>query len=216
MVDETTPKKICLFGPQGSGKGTQAERLVGLFGVPHVSPGNIFRQAVAEGSELGLKVESIINSGSLVPDEVTNQLVKERLELEDCLDGFVLDGYPRNEVQAVALDEVSTLTHVIVIEIPDEESISRISMRRTCSNCGMTYHLQSKPSKVEGVCDSCGSELVQRDDDKPEAIRHRLNIYHQETEPLIKRYEDRGVLHRIDGRGSIDAVWERVQSCFFS
>ncbi len=215
MVDESTPKKICLFGPQGSGKGTQAERLVDLFGVPHVSPGNIFRQAVAEGTELGAKVESIINAGTLVTDEITNELVKQRLEQEDCLEGFVLDGYPRNLVQADALDAMTSLTHVVLIDIPDEDSVARISQRRVCTNCGMTYHMESKRPKSDGICDSCGSKLIHRDDDKPEAIQKRLAIYHADTEPLLERYEKRGVLCRVDGRGSIDVVWEAVQGCFF-
>ncbi len=215
MVDETQAKKICLFGPQGSGKGTQAEKLVALFGVPQVSPGNIFRQAVADNTDLGQTVEDILNRGDLVPNEVTNALVQERLEKEDALNGFVLDGYPRNEDQAVALDGMTSLSHVIVIDIPEDVSVERISKRRVCTNCGITYHLESKASKIAGICDACGATIVQRDDDKPEAIRKRLAIYTAETEPLIARYEKRGIVYRVNGVGSIDEVWDRVQKCFF-
>lgn len=210
-IDERQGKKICLFGPQGSGKGTQAERLIDTYGVPHLSPGNIFRKAIADQTELGQKVKSILDAGELVPNEVTNAIMKERLEQEDALDGFVLDGYPRNENQAEALDGVTSLSHVFVIDISDDESVNRISRRRVCLECGSTYHLDFKPSKEEGVCDEDGKELVQRDDDKPEAIKKRLEIYHAETKPLLDRYEERGILFRIDGMQSIEKVWEDVQ-----
>jgi adenylate kinase len=215
MVDEIRGKKICLFGPQGSGKGTQSEKITALFGIPQLSPGNIFRKEIADGTELGQQVQAIMNRGELVPDEITNNLMQERLQQEDCLDGFVLDGYPRNLAQADALDTMTALSHVIVIEITDEEAVRRISQRRSCPNDGIVYHLESKPPQKEGVCDSCGGPLIQREDDKPEAIRKRLAIYHEQTEPLFKRYEDRGILYRVDGTGSIDAVWERTQQCFY-
>lgn len=211
-IDERQGKKICLFGPQGSGKGTQAERLIETYGVPHLSPGNIFRKAIADQTELGKQVKSILDSGQLVPNEVTNGLMKERLEQEDALDGFVLDGYPRNEGQAAALDSMTSLTHVLLIHISDEESVNRISRRRVCLECGSTYHLDYKPSKEEGICDEEGKDLVQRDDDKPEAIKKRLEIYHAETKPLLERYEERGLLQRIDGMQSIEKVWEDVQA----
>lgn len=200
-----------MFGPQGSGKGTQAEKLSAFFGIPHIAPGNIFRKAVADQTLLGKEVESIMSTGHLVPDELTNRLMKERLEQEDCLEGFIVDGYPRNKVQAEALDAMTTLTHVLIIDITDDESIERISQRRVCTNCGMTYHLDSKMPAVADVCDSCGNALLQRDDDKPESIKKRLAIYHADTEPLLANYEARGILHRIDGSGSIDAVWALVQ-----
>lgn len=141
--------------------------------------------------------------------------MEQRLDQEDCLGGFILDGYPRNINQAEALDSKTSLTHVIVLDISDEVAIERISKRRICTDCGITYHLESKPSKQEGVCDSCGQPLLHRDDDQPEAIKERLAIYHTETEPLIQRYEERGVVCRIDGTGSIPEVWEKTQSCFF-
>lgn len=210
-MKEGVPHIICLFGPQGSGKGTQAERLSAWLGIPHISPGNIFRKAIADQTDLGKQVEGIINSGRLVPDEVTNALMHERIQQEDCLMGFVFDGYPRNQAQTDALNSMTQLTHVVVIDIPEEESLHRMGDRRVCPQCGMTYHLTFKPSKVFGVCDSCGSTLIHRDDDKPEAIRKRLEIYHHETEPLIAEFDKRGIVHRIDGMGSIDAVWKRVQ-----
>lgn len=211
-IDERQGKNICIFGPQGSGKGTQAEKLVETYGIPQISPGNMFRKAIADQTELGKKVDDILKAGNLVPNEVTNALMKERLEQEDALDGFVLDGYPRNENQADALDGMVPLHYVFVIDITDEESIQRISQRRVCLECGTTYHLDAKPPKKEGVCDVDGKELVQREDDKPEAIKKRLEIYHAETEPLLRRYEERGILHRIDGMQPIDNVWENVQS----
>ena len=214
-MKESDPKNVCLFGPQGSGKGTQAEKLCDFLGVPQIAPGNIFRQAVADETELGKKVEEIINAGQLVPNDITNALMKERLQQEDCLEGFILDGYPRNPNQADALDSVSSLSHVIVIDIPDNESIRRISQRRTCTPCGITYHLEFKKPVEEGICDSCGKELTHRDDDQPESIKKRLSIYHQETEPLFERYKERGILCHVDGVGTIEEVWERTQNCFF-
>lgn len=210
-LDERKGKNICVFGPQGSGKGTQAEKLVETYGIPQVSPGNMFRKAIADQTELGKKVDHILKAGNLVPNEVTNALMQERLEQEDAIDGFVLDGYPRNENQADALDSIVPLHYVFVIDITDEESVNRISRRRVCLECGTTYHLDAKPPKQEGVCDVDGKALVQREDDKPEAIKKRLEIYHDETEPLFKRYEERGILYRIDGMQSIDAVWEKIQ-----
>lgn len=210
-MDETTPKRIALFGPQGSGKGTQAEKITATFGVPHIAPGNIFRKAIADKTELGEKAEAVLNSGQLMPDEITNGLIRERIVEEDALNGFVIDGYPRNGVQADALDSMTNLSYVIVIEIPEEESIKRISHRRSCPNCGTTYHLDFKKPKQEGMCDSCGNDLVQRDDDKPEAIKQRLVIYRQETAPLLERYRERGILHEVDGMGTIEEIWERIQ-----
>ncbi len=215
MTDISFVKKICLFGPQGSGKGTQAKRLIAEFGVPHLSTGDIFRKAIAEETELGQKIQEIIKSGQLVPSEVTNAVMKERLLQEDCLNGFVLDGYPRNLNQAEALDGVTSVTHVVVLSIPDEESIRRLSRRRVCVSCGATYHLDFQPPQQEDICDSCGKELQQREDDQPEAIAKRLEIYHAETQPLIARYKDRGIVSEIDGLGTIDEVWERVKTATY-
>jgi adenylate kinase len=213
-MQEGVAKNICLFGPQGSGKGTQAEKLSAWLGLPHVSPGNIFRKAVADHTDLGTQVEAIINAGKLVPNDVTNALMRERLQQEDALMGFILDGYPRNEEQAVALDSMTNLTHVFVIDIPDDETIRRISRRRVCTSCGATYHLEFKPPMQTDICDNCGSALILRDDDQPEAIRQRLAIYHAETEPVFSRYEQRGILHRVHGVGSIEQVFTAVQERF--
>lgn len=213
MTDSNiTAKRISLFGPQGSGKGTQAEKICAYYGLPHVSPGNIFRAAIAEQSELGKQIEEIYNAGQLMPDHITNSLMKERIEQEDCLNGFIFDGYPRNVVQADAVDTMTTLTHALLITISDDETIRRLSQRRMCVTCNITYHLEFKPPQKEGVCDVCGKQLIQREDDKPEAIQKRLSIYHSETEPILKRYEERGVLHRIDGMGTIEEVWTRIQA----
>lgn len=213
-MEQTTAKKISIFGPQGSGKGTQSEKISTFFGVPHIAPGNIFRKAIADKTELGQTVEAIINAGNLVPNEITNALMNARIEEADCVNGFIFDGYPRNDVQADALDSMTSLTHVIVLDIPDDEAVRRLSQRRVCTNCGATYHLESKPPQQDSVCDSCGKQLIHRDDDKPEAIRKRLDIYHASTEPLLVRYEQRAILHRINGVGSIDEVWQRIQACF--
>jgi adenylate kinase len=210
-MDENTPKRIALFGPQGSGKGTQAERITKTFGIPHIAPGNIFRKAIADKTELGEKAETVLNSGQLMPNEITNGLMQERIEQEDALDGFIFDGYPRNQEQADALDGMTNLSYVIVIDVPEAESIKRISHRRSCPQCGATYHIDFKKPQEEGICDACGTALVQRDDDKPDAIKQRLAIYHAETAPLLKRYKERGILHEVDGMGTIDEIWERIQ-----
>ena len=212
-MEEIQVKNICLFGPQGSGKGTQAEKLADFFGIAQISPGNIFRKAVAEEAPLGKQVDEILKAGNLVPDEITNELIRERLEEEDCIEGFILDGYPRNAAQADALDAMTVLTHVIVITIPDEESIHRLSRRRVAPTSGITYHLDYKKPKVEGICDVSGEQLVQRNDDKPEAIKKRLEIYHAETEVLFDRYRERNIFYEVDGMGSIEEIWERVKAC---
>lgn len=211
-MTENQAKKISLFGPQGSGKGTQAERLSAYFGIPHISPGNIFRQEIAKGSELGKQIEGIYTQGQLVPNEITNQLMRNRIQQEDALNGFIFDGYPRNLNQADAMDSMTTLTHLLLIEIPEEESVRRLSQRWSCTSCNITYHLESKPPKIAGLCDVCGKPLTQRPDDTPDAIRQRLRIYETETRPLISRYEERGILHRIDGMGTIEEVWSRIIS----
>lgn len=205
------PLKICLFGPQGSGKGTQAQKISEYYGIPAIAPGNMFRKAIADETLLGMRIKEIFESGQLVPNEITNTLVNDRIHEEDCINGFILDGYPRNTIQADALDGMTSLTHVIVLEVQDEESVNRISRRRSCEE-GHSYHLDFKPSKEEGVCDIDGKELVQRKDDTAEAIKQRLGIYHEETAPLLERYESRGVLHRIDGMQSIDQVWEDIRA----
>lgn len=204
--------KVCFFGAQGSGKGTQATRLHRFLGIPHLAPGDIFRKAISEETDLGKTVANIINAGRLVPDEITNSLMRDRLAQADAINGFILDGYPRDHVQADALDAMTSLTHVLVIDISDAESLKRISVRRVCHSCGHTTTLVADTDNQP--CPTCGGILVHRDDDQPAAVRHRLNIYHHQTKPLLARYEQRGILHHIDGNGTIDAVWQRVSSLF--
>jgi adenylate kinase len=210
-TSSVSERRIALFGPQGSGKGTQAEKIQLTYGLPHIAPGNMFRQAIAERTDIGRQVEEIINAGNLVPDELTNRLMRERITAADCIDGFVFDGYPRNTVQADALDSMTNLTHVLVIDVPEEESIRRISQRRSCSQCGATYHLEYKPTLNPNVCDRCGSPLTQRADDTPDAIRQRLAIYSQQTAPLFERYQTRGIFHTINGVHSIEEVFQQIQ-----
>lgn len=203
--------KICIFGPQGSGKGTQAAKLSVFLQVPHISPGDIFRKEIAAGSALGQKVGAIIKSGHLVTNEITNTLIAARLARPDCARGFILDGYPRNEAQAEALDKISELTHVLLVDIPDEESVRRISRRRVCEQCGRT---QTQQDSAGQQCVACGSALKQRDDDKPESLQKRLRIYHAVTAPLFARYKQQGFFYQIDGLGTIEEVWQRVKAVF--
>lgn len=202
--------KISIFGPQGSGKGTQAERLEQELKLPIITPGNIFRQHIKEETEIGLKVKSILDSGGLVPNEITNQIIIGRLQEHDCEQGFVLDGYPRNINQAEALDQARKLTHVILIDVSDEAAKKRIVNRRMCT-CGATYHLEHKKPKVEGICDKCGGTLFQRDDDTEEALAKRLKIYHEETEPVLELYKKQGIFYKVNGEQSIEAVWEELK-----
>ncbi len=204
------PLNISLFGPQGSGKGTQAEKINENFKLPLITPGNIFREHLKEQTELGREVKKYLDAGDLVPDEITNQIIGNRLQESDCQAGFVLDGYPRNLNQVEALRQFKNLTHVIIIEISDAEAKKRIVERRVCA-CGMTYHLLYNPPKVAGRCDRCGKALFQREDDTAEALGRRLEIYHRQTEPLIKIYEQEGILHRVNGEQSIVAVWQDIK-----
>ena len=196
---------IIMLGPQGSGKGTQADMLSAKLSIPKISTGDIFRQNIKEGTELGQKVKAIIDEGHLVPDELTNDLMKNRIQMPDCVNGFILDGYPRNLFQAEALDKVTQITHVLEVYIPDEESVKRIGGRRSC-HCGRVYHLEYNPPKNDEVCDDCGEKLYIRDDDKPEAIKERLKIYHEQSEPLVEYYKEKGVHLRIDGLPAIEEV----------
>lgn len=203
--------KIALFGPQGSGKGTQAEMLAETYGLFHFSPGAQYRAEIKAGTEIGKIAGPIINVGGLVPDDITNQLVADVLKRPEAKGGFILDGYPRNLVQADALDKMSDLTHVLLIDIPEEESIERISNRRSCPKDGLTYHLKYKPPVQAGKCDQCGTELVQREDDYPESIKKRLSIYRDQTFPVLERYKQRGIFYQIDGRPSIPEVSTEIQ-----
>lgn len=198
--------RIILLGPPGAGKGTQAAMLVKEFTVPHISTGDIFRAAIKEGTELGRKAKEYMDQGQLVPDEIVIGIVKERLAQTDCEKGFILDGFPRTVPQADALQEAlkslgMELNAVVNLAVSEDDLVTRLSGRRVCKNCGATYHLQFSPAKSAGVCDTCGGELYQRDDDKEETIRKRLEVYNNQTAPLIDYYQGTGLLETIQGDG---------------
>lgn len=199
-------RRFVFLGPQGSGKGTVIEKLKDSFGVPHISTGDMFREAVEAGTEYGKQAASYMRRGELVPDEVTCQLVRERLGREDCRNGFMLDGFPRDLAQARALSRMITIDAAVLLDVPEEVSLERLSGRRQCRDCAAIFHLKFIPPKREAVCDHCGGELYQRDDDKPEAIRERLETYHRETMPLVDYYRQAGVLTQVDGSGTVGAV----------
>ena len=206
---------LILVGPPGAGKGTQAERLTEDFGLPHYATGNILRAAVADGTELGLRAKGFMDAGELVPDEVIIGVILEALQAPEAADGFLLDGFPRTVPQADALGEAleevgRRLTAVLLIAVDDDEVVRRLSGRRTCAKAGHTYHVEFDPPEREGVCDTDGSKLVQRDDDQPDTIRRRLAVYHEQTEPLVEYYAALGLLRRVDGDGTPGEVFAAV------
>lgn len=197
--------KIILLGAPGAGKGTQAEVICNRYNIPAISTGNIIREALKTGTEMGLKAKSYMESGSLVPDEVVIGIIKERIVKDDCKDGFILDGFPRTIPQAEALDKMGIIIDkVIDIEVPDEKIIKRMSGRRVCEKCGASYHLEYKLPKAEGVCDACSGTLIQRKDDHPDTVKARLDVYHSETEPLKDYYEKQGKLTVVEGQEEIE------------
>jgi adenylate kinase len=208
---------LVLLGAPGSGKGTQGERLQADFRLPYYATGDILRAEVRDGTELGREAKEYMDRGDLVPDEVIIGMIAERVESPEAADGFILDGFPRTTAQAEALDEEvrrmgKRLTAAILIEVPDEEVVRRLSGRRTCEKDGHVFHVEFDPPKEEGVCDVCGSRLVVRDDDKPEVVRHRLEEYHEKTEPLIAYYEREGILRRVDGEQPPEKVADRIRA----
>lgn len=203
--------KLIMLGAPGAGKGTQAAILSEKLGIPTISTGNILRAAVKNGTPVGLQAKSFMDAGKLVPDEVIIGIVAERLTEADCQNGYILDGVPRTIAQAEALEKAGIVfDNVLSIEISDEEIITRMGGRRACTACGATYHVVSAPSKVESKCDKCGAGLVLRDDDKPETVKNRLAVYHQETEPLKDFYAQRGVLRTVDNQPTIEATTKVV------
>ena len=196
--------KIILLGAPGAGMGTQAEKISEALHIPQISTGNIIREALKSGSEVGLKAKSFIESGKLVPDEVVIDIIKERIAKDDCKDGFILDGFPRTIAQAEALDSMGvSIDRVLDINVADEVIASRLSGRRVCESCGSSYHLVSKKPAVEGVCDKCGGTLIQRKDDHPDTVADRLKVYHEQTEPLKAYYEKKGLLRVVDGQDTV-------------
>lgn len=206
---------ILLMGPPGAGKGTQAAKLVEKFGIPQISTGDMFRAAVKEGSELGKQAKACMDAGQLVPDSVTIGIVKERLVRSDCDKGFILDGFPRTVDQANALEKLLgdlgiKLNRVINVSVPDEALIARAIGRRICKKCGATYHATYKPTIKEGVCDLCGGETYQRDDDRETTMKNRLTVYTAQTKPLIEYYQDNGLYTEIDGGQSMEQVFADI------
>ena len=209
---------IILMGLPGAGKGTQAEKIVATYNIPHISTGDMFRAAMQQGTELGQKAKSFMDKGELVPDEVTNGIVKERLQADDTKNGFLLDGFPRTQAQAEALDKIMDelgrkIDAVINIDVNPEILMQRLTGRFICRNCGATYHKINKPTKVEGTCDRCGGhDFYQREDDKPETVENRIQINIEQSKPILNYYNAKEVLHNVDGESGIDHLFNTIQS----
>ena len=209
--------KIIMLGAPGAGKGTQAKMIADKYGVPHISTGDIFRANIKNGTELGMEAKKYMDQGLLVPDELTVRILLDRVAQDDCKNGYVLDGFPRTIPQAEVLDSELTklgdhIDYAINVDVPDENIVKRMSGRRACLTCGATYHIEHVPPKKEGICDVCGSELVLRDDDKPETVKNRLNVYHEQTQPLIDFYTKKGVLKTVDGTVPMEEVFAAITS----
>ena len=204
-----------MLGAPGAGKGTQAKMIAEKYGIPHISTGDIFRYNIKNGTELGKEAKKYMDQGLLVPDELTVKILLDRVAQDDCKNGYVLDGFPRTIPQAEVLEEALTklgdrIDYAINVEVPDENIVKRMGGRRACVNCGATYHIEHVPPKKEGICDNCGSELILRDDDKPETVKNRLSVYHKQTQPLIDFYNGKGVLRTVDGTVDMKDVFNAI------
>ena len=207
--------KIIMLGAPGAGKGTQAKKIADKYQVPHISTGDIFRANIKNGTELGMKAKTYMDQGLLVPDELVVDLVVDRLAQDDCANGCVIDGFPRTIPQAECLDAAlaakgEAIDYAVDVDVPDENIINRMSGRRACVACGATYHIVHIPTKVEGVCDRCGESLILRDDDKPETVKKRLDVYHAQTQPLIDYYTEKNVLKSVDGTKDMEEVFQAI------
>ena len=207
--------KIIMLGAPGAGKGTQAKKIAAKYDIPHISTGDIFRANIKNGTELGNKAKTYMDQGLLVPDELVVDLVVDRVQQDDCKNGYVLDGFPRTIPQAEALDKAlaalgDKVDYAIDVNVADENIVNRMGGRRACVGCGATYHLVYAPTKTEGICDVCGKELILRDDDKPETVQKRLNVYHEQTQPLIDYYTNAGILKTVDGTVDINDVFAAI------
>ena len=207
--------KIIMLGAPGAGKGTQAKQIAAKYEIPHISTGDIFRANIKNGTELGKKAKEYMDQGLLVPDELTCDLVMDRISWFDCKDGFVLDGFPRTIPQAEALTNALTkigqsMDYAIDVDVPDENIVNRLGGRRACINCGATYHLVFNPTRKEGVCDVCGNDTILREDDKPETVQKRLSVYHDQTQPLIDYYREQNILKSVDGTKPMDEVFSDI------
>ena len=207
--------KIIMLGAPGAGKGTQAKKIAEKYQIPHISTGDIFRANIKGGTELGMKAKTFMDQGMLVPDEITIGMLMDRIGQDDCINGYVLDGFPRTIPQAESLTKAlaergEKVDYAINVDVPDENIINRMSGRRACLGCGATYHITFNPPVKEGICDTCGQELVLRDDDKPETVKKRLDVYHQQTQPLIDYYKNAEILAEVDGTQPMDAVFQGI------
>ena len=207
--------KIIMLGAPGAGKGTQAKKIAEKYGIPHISTGDIFRANIKNQTELGMKAKGYMDQGMLVPDELTLELIMDRFTNDDCKNGYVLDGFPRTIPQAEALtkalaDKQDAVDYAINVDVPDEAIVTRMSGRRACLACGGTYHIKFNPTKVEGICDACGGELVLRNDDKPETVQKRLDVYHEQTQPLIDYYQTQNILKEVDGTLPLEDVFGAI------
>ncbi len=209
--------KIIMLGAPGAGKGTQAKMIAEKYAIPHISTGDIFRANIKEGTKLGEEAKQYMDQGLLVPDELTVKILLDRVAKEDCRNGYVLDGFPRTIPQAEVLDQAlnglgDKIDYAIDVNVPDENIIKRMSGRRACLSCGATYHVEHIPPQKEGICDTCGEKLVLRDDDKPETVQNRLHVYHEQTQPLIDFYTQKGILKAVDGTKDMEAVFHSIVS----